>query len=110
MRTDDTNGYYSRILMEIWDMRAWTDQGEGFGDSLKLIQEGMLRRNTHNLMKEFYWSLRWISSVWRSVGTSRRVKELARRYVWVGEAQDQYIEDMKVLITNGNWKSGRGCL
>ena len=68
--TDNPKGGDSRVTIDMWYKRAWTYQGVGFSEALNIIWEGMMRWRRSKLIRYFGRVLRWISSVWRSVGTS----------------------------------------
>ena len=91
MSTDYLYGDDSMVPIYMWYRRAWTDQDVVVSDALIIIWEGMLRWRRCKLMRYFCRVLRWSSSLWRSVSTSRGVKELDRTYVWVGKEWEKYI-------------------
>ena len=70
MSTDNPKGVDSGVLIEMWYGRALTYQDVGVSEALNIIWEGMMRWRISKLIRYFGRVLRWISSVWRSVGTS----------------------------------------
>ena len=51
LKTYDKKGYGSRVLVEIWDSRACTYEGNGESKELNVLQESILRWWRRKLMR-----------------------------------------------------------
>ena len=49
--TDNPKWYESRVPIDMWYKRAWTYQGVGVSEALRIIWEGMMRWQRRKLMR-----------------------------------------------------------
>ena len=53
LNTDAQKGYYLKVLVEMWDRRAWEYEVERDSGALNVLWESILRWWRTNLTKEF---------------------------------------------------------
>ena len=87
LKTDSQEVDELRVPVEMWDMRAWAYEEERESGDLNILWESMLRWWRRKLKREFSQFLRRISGIWKWVGLSQGIREVAGEYVCIEEAR-----------------------
>ena len=67
-------GDNSRVLVEMWDRRAWKYEGEIESGDLNVLRESMLILWRRKLNREFSQVLRRSSGTWNQVDSSQGIR------------------------------------
>ena len=83
INTDSQKGDNLKVLVEMWDRRAWEYEIERDSGALNVLWESMLIWWRPNLTKSFSDVLRQSSGTWKRVGLSQGIREVVGKYVWI---------------------------